>query len=271
MIIVDPTYAEYTIRESPDRVKDPNSPSNIMFFWHSKADFTSTFMRIGDQWFLSGINVFTPTSKFHGTAKTKVHADMFNELISVELRKVFPKYIKGMDYSSLNNHEKISLIMRMINSNKILSPIYSQYDIHGCGELFLNEIEEELSNATDKKIAAFRKENVFARRGLHTIFYVPDDSETRVWFDCGRLWINPQTIKGSIIPGAVISMWKPPTNERRSEIENELSAILQKSNIKFSRIVWDGDSNIDPGAKHTKAIKLQVNNNLSWDDIKYAN
>jgi len=257
--------------ESPDKVRDPNYSSDIMFFWNCKADFTSTFMRIGDQWFLSGINVFTPDTKFYGTAKTKVHADMFNKLITTELQKNFPKYTKGVDYRSLNDHEKISLIIRMIKANKILSPIYNQYEIHGCGELFLNEIEKVFSSAADKTLVAYRKEKGFEELVIHTIFYVPDDSETRVWFDCGRLWLNPQHMDGSPIPGIVISMWKLPTGERRSKIENELSSILQKNNIRFSRIVWDGDKDIDPKTKHIKASKAQIKTQASWDDIKYAN
>lgn len=134
---------------------------------------------------------------------------------------------------------------------------------------FLTLISEEIANYVDAKIRKFRASNNFEAFSLDTAFYKPDESLTRVWFDCGRLWINPQTRDGNTIPGLIISMWQTPNKQNKIKIQNELVDILQSSGYKFSHIAWDGDENIDPTQKHIKASKLKTGKHPTWDDVRY--
>jgi len=257
--------------ESPDHVCD--NEGNSLFFWNAKSKLTSAFMRIGKQWFLSGVNILNSKTDQKGGNKSYIHSDLFSHIIETEVMKVIHQKLENFDfYEALNNDDPtdvIKFIEDLIKTSRILIDIYNQYKKHNEGDVFFDQLKSSLINATDPKIKAFRISKGYEFFNMMTIFYEPDISLTRSWFECGRLWLQPQTDSDINIPGLVISMWKPPRN--RTAIQNELVAILQNKGYKFSHVSWDGDKDIDPKTKHIKASKLQVNNNPSWDDIKYAN
>lgn len=254
--------------ESPDTVL--NSNNDRLFSWNAKSELTSTFMRIGSQWFLTGVNVFKQKPK--SGKDTMVHSQLFAKIIETEFLKVLPKKLKEFDYlSAYNEGDELSVsdfIESILASSKILTDVLSKYADDDRHE-FLTLISEEIANYVDAKIRKFRASNNFEAFSLDTAFYKPDESLTRVWFDCGRLWINPQTRDGDTIPGLIISMWQMPDEQNKIKIQNELVDLLQSSGYKFSHIAWDGDENIDPTQKHIRASKLKASKQPTWDDVRY--
>jgi hypothetical protein len=255
--------------ESPDTVLDPEG--NKLFSWNDKSDLTSTFMRIGDQWLLAGVNIFKQNTK--SGKDIMVHSHLFSKLIESEFLKILPEKLKEFDYrSAYSEGDEIAIsdfIEDIIKSNKILADIYSKYSNRDDRHEFLTLIADEIANYVNPEMREFRASKKSSAFSLGTIFYKPDESLTRVWFDCGRLWINPQTQNKTTIPGLIISMWKKPDSQSKIKIQNELADILKSNGYKFSHIAWDGDDNIDPTQRHIKASKLPVNKQPTWDDIKY--
>jgi len=255
--------------ESPDTVLD--SDGKRLFSWSGKSDLTSTFMRIGEQWFLAGVNIFKQQPKSGND--TMVHSQLFSKLIESEFLKVLPEKLKEFDYHSAykeGDEPAISdFIKDIIKSSKILTDVFSKYVNDDDIREFLTLIAEEIANYVNPEIREFRTVNNYDAFSLDTVFYKPDESLTRVWFDCGRLWINPQTQNKTTIPGLIISMWKKPDSQSKIKIQNELNDILKSNGYKFSHIAWDGDDNINPTQKHIKASKLSMNKQPTWDDIKY--
>lgn len=253
--------------ESPDRVRD--SDGNVLYFWNAKSKLTSSFMRIGKQWFLSGVNILNLKSDQNEDNIPHIHSDMFAHIIETEVLKVIHQKLEKFDFyeaTKNNDPEATRFVVDLIKTSRILTDIYNQYKKHNEGDIFFEMLKKSLTAATDPKIKAFRASKGYEFFNIMTIFYEPDISLTRSWFECGRLWLQPQTDSDITIPGLVISMWTPPSN--KTAVQNELVAILQNKGYKFSRVSWDGDKDIDPKAKHTMASKLRANN-PSWDDIKY--
>lgn len=255
--------------ESPDIVKDVND--NQLFSWYSDSQLTSPFMRINDQWFLAGVNAFEQQS--NSAAPTDNHAELFAKIIENEFLKVLPKKLKKFDYlEAYKEGDEIAVtdfIESIINSSKILTSVFSKYtDIDDRYE-FLTLIAEEIANYVDPKVSAFRASKKYDAFSLGTIFYKPDLAKTRVWFDCGRLWLNPKSKEGTI-HGLIISMWQVPSQQEKNKIQNELASILKSKGYKFSHVAWDGDANIDPTQKHIKASKISVDKQPTWDDVKYS-
>jgi hypothetical protein len=255
-------------KESPDTVKDADQ--NSIFNWNSKSQLTSTFMRIGSRWLLAGVNILKEESKKNDV--DIVHSNLFGTVIADEIMKVLPQSLKKFNfakaYTSNNTDATYKFIKQVFRTSQLLTDILKEYTKHNEAEDFLDLIAEEIAAYIDPKIKEFRAKNNFREFSLETIFFVPDESETRIWFDCGRLWINPQT-KGHTIPGLIISMWNPPEKDNKNKIQEELSKILKSEGYKFTHIAWDGDKDIDPYQKHIRASKLSVNKQTTWDDIKY--
>lgn len=254
--------------ESPDNVKD--SDQNSIFYWNSKSQLTSTFMRIGNQWFVAGVNIFKGQPK--SGKDIMIHDSLFAEIIEAEIMKVLPQQLERFDYATAyesgNAVAVFNFIKRVFKTSQILTAILKEYTKHGEEEEFLREIAEEISYYTNPEISEFRASKGFKAFSLVAIFYVTDESDTRAWFDCGRLWIDPKA-KGYTIPGLVISMWKTPNTQNKGRIQEELSRILKDEGYNFTRITWDGDSDIDPYQKHIRASKLSAAKQPTWDDIKY--
>lgn len=256
-------------QESPDTVKDANN--NQLFSWNSESQLTSPFMRIDGQWFLAGVNIFEHQPG--GAVPPYHHAELFAKIIENEFLKVLPKKLKKFDYiEAYNEGDELAVtdfIESIIKSNKILTSIFNKYtDIDDRHE-FLTLLSEEIANYVDPKVSAFRASKKYDAFSLPTIFYKPDIDKTRVWFDCGRLWLNPKS-KEATIPGLIISMWQMPSQQEKSKIQTELASILKSKGYKFSHVAWDGDANIDPTQKHIKASKISVDKQPTWDDVKYG-
>lgn len=254
--------------ESPDRVND--NDGNALFFWNAKSKLTSAFMRIGKQWFLSGVNILNSSDQNEDN-ESYIHADLFAHIIETEVMKVIHQKLEKFDFhEELNNDDPtdvIKFIEDLIKTSTILIDIYNQYKKHNEGDIFFDMLKSSLTNATEPKIKAYRISKGYEFFNIMTIFYEPDISLTRSWFECGRLWLQPQTDSDVNIPGLIISMWKPPSN--KTAVQNELVAILQNKGYKISHVSWDGDKDIDPTQKHIKASKAQIKTQPSWDDIKY--
>lgn len=254
-------------QESPDTVKDANN--NQLFSWNSDSQLTSTFMRIDGQWFLSGVNVFEQQPD---DAEPHYHANLFAKIVEKEFLKILPNALKKFDYfDAYNSGDELAVydfIESIIKSNKILTSIYNKYANGDDRHEFLTLIAEEIANYVDPKVSAFRASKKYDPFSLGTIFYKPDIDKTRVWFDCGRLWLNPKSKQGTI-PGLIISMWQMPAQQEKNKIQNELASILKSKGYNFSHVAWDGDANIDPTQKHIKASKMSVDKQPTWDDIKY--
>lgn len=255
--------------ESPDTVLD--SDNNRLFSWNAKSDITSTFMRIGNQWLLAGVNVFKDQPK--SGKDTMVHSQLYAKIIEKELLKVLPTKLKKIDYlSAYNEGDELAVtdfIESVLKSSKILTAVFSKYTDRDDREEFLTLISKEIANYVDPEMQEFRASKNIKPFSLNTIFYKPDEGLTRVWFDCGRLWLNPQANNKITIPGLIISMWQTPDAQNKIKIQNELADILKSNGYKFSHIAWDGDENIDPTQKHIKASKLKAGKHLTWDDVHY--
>lgn len=228
-------------------------------------------MRINGQWFLAGVNAFE--QQHDGATLPDHHAGLFAKIIENEFLKVLPKKLKKFDYlEAYNDGDELAVtdfVESIIKSNKILTSIYSKYNDRDDRHEFLTLLVEEIANYVDPKVSAFRASKKYDAFSLETIFYKPDLAATRVWFDCGRLWLNPKSKEGTI-HGLIISMWQIPSQQEKNKIQNELASILKSKGYKFSHVAWDGDANIDPTQKHIKASKMSVEKQPTWDDIKYG-
>ena len=240
------------ITESPDTFNVNNKES---FNWHSEATLVSSFISIGDQWFL-------------GNPK-EIHSQLFGRIIAGELLKTAPGSLRKLNYLKLNENKKRQFVVNNITTQSdILANVYTTYKRHGVENTYIDYIVDIIDFYADSEKrphSSIKDKSEWLEGSCDTLFYYPDIAHTRKWFNAGRLWLNPVTNYKQTLPGLYISMWnKKAQNIAQPKIED----ILKDAGYKFSHVAKDGDSNIDPSQKHIK-ISQQPVNSKNWDDIKY--
>lgn len=233
------------LTEDPDAiaVNQGDEPRGEISWELGDHEFVAPFMKLGDEWVVGWID--NPTT-WHSE---DTHSDLMSN-------RIIDKFYQIMGPRKLPAARLFTLLKN--------NPLIMQYKKQ---QLFDNEFLE---------IAA---EQMATRDKNHAIGYIGaelgDIYEThmngiiRKNTMAGRVWINPTSSYNEKFPGLFISTWVPMNEMQKKEIEQMLSNKLSKLNLKWSRIVWDGDKNIDPTKKHISASQKQAPA-LNWDDIKYA-
>jgi len=240
------------ITESPDKFNVNNKES---FDWRSEATLVSSFLSIGNQWFL-------------GNPK-EIHSELFGRILSNELVKTVPGSLRGAAYLKLNKDKKKQFIVNNIaTQSDILANAYTTYKHHGFEDDYIDYIVDIIDFYADKSKKphpSIEDKNEWLKDSCSTLFYDPDIAHTRKWFNAGRLWLNPITNYKRTLPGLYVSVWN---KKAQSISQSKIEDILKDAGYNFSHTAADGDANIDPYQKHIKISQQQVNSK-NWDDIKY--
>jgi len=107
------------------------------------------------------------------------------------------------------------------------------------------------------------------KRAINNLWGDTNVDDYRLSTLAGRAWLDAK-LPSVAIPGLLISNWNSSLSpSQKKEIETVLSNYIDtKFKFPISRIVWDGDPNIDPTMQHTAAARKQLKN-IDWDQLKY--
>jgi hypothetical protein len=305
-------YKKKILLESPDKIDiiQYNKKSfTIGWASYKNAELISTFLKIGNQWFLEGVN----TKNLNiGLKEETTHGDLLSKIIGHELVKV-----GVLDMLETFNYRE--------ESKNIPPPVSSIWTSNP--PFFMDRAKTAIQKKTAKKIENFLNEiirkskilknvdeiikkgpwipNVFINYLHNAIldatnpqrFSDPKWKETMskinvlnpedyfkktafMNFFTGVLEVEdarPAFHCGRLwlnpkkMPGLFISMWEQNdlSNEDKLKIQNELGKILKENGFKFSEVAWDGEEKIDLGTKHIQASKLKLPVS-SMDDVLYG-
>lgn len=198
--------------------------------WGASARLVVPYMNIAGQWYFG-----------NAADRTETHIELFKNVVAQMV---------------LQNKDDWD-----VPNNPLQKLIAANYD--GLNEDFVIYVIDIISRHPSTK-------GLFdVKRAISGLWSDENVDDYRLSTTAGRAWLDAK-LPSMAIPGLLISNWNSSLNPtQKKEIETVLSNYIEtKYKFPISRIVWDGDPNIDPSAQHTQAARKPMKN-IDWDQLKY--